>query len=92
MKVNVVFFSDLRLKVGKRNIELEIKEGLTVKELLEVLYDRFGDDVRHKIVDTNTKKYKMHFKVNDILSVENIENIVLKEGDTLTIIPPIAGG
>lgn len=92
MKVKVVFLSALRLKIGKREIDLEIKDGLTGKEVLEVLYDTFGDDLKHKIVDANSKNYKMHFKVNNLFFVDNFENIVLKDKDILTILPPIAGG
>lgn len=88
MKVKVELFSELRLMLGKQ-IELEIAKGSTVKEALEAFYDRFGDSLKFKIVDANTNHYQMAFSVNNQLSNETI---VLKEGDTLAIIPPVAGG
>jgi MoaD family protein len=81
MKVHVQFFSRLRELAGVSEIELEILEATAVTELLEILYSR-------------TPALRDWDK--SILVAAGVEFVgrdyVLKEGDEISVMPPVQGG
>jgi molybdopterin converting factor subunit 1 len=81
MKVHVQFFSRLRELAGVSEVELEIPETTAVAELLEILYSR-------------TPAWREWDK--SILVAAGVEFVgrdyALKEGDEISIMPPVQGG
>jgi molybdopterin converting factor subunit 1 len=81
MKVHVQFFSRLRELAGVSEVELEIPETTAVAELLEILYSR-------------TPALREWDK--SILVAAGVEFVgrdyALKEGDEISIMPPVQGG
>jgi molybdopterin synthase sulfur carrier subunit len=92
MKVNVKFLASIRELVGVHEILFEISPGNTVESLLDILESRFGADFK-EAVGKPEKNPKVMFLVNgrdiDFLKGPKTE---LKEGDTVVLIPPVAGG
>ncbi|MDZ7845046.1 MAG: MoaD/ThiS family protein [Anaerolineales bacterium] len=43
IKVEVYFFATIRSQIGERKIELEIPAGFTVKELKQLISERYPD-------------------------------------------------
>ena len=77
MKVRVLLFAGLREKAGKGEMDIELNSSAQVKDLQEKL--NLTKDVWNS----------MAFAVNQTYSPANT---VLKEGDEVALIPPVAGG
>ena len=81
MKVQVQFFSRLRDLAGRSEIDLEVPEGTTVADLLEMLYSQ-------------TPALRAWDK--SILLASGVEfvarNYVLMPDDQISIMPPVQGG
>ena len=81
MRVKVKLFASFREIVGKKEEEIEIDEGTTVKQLLEKYIERFP----------SLERYKDHI----ILSVNReygAAGLELREGDEVSFLPPVSGG
>ena len=81
MKVRVQFFSHLKDRSGASELEVSVKEGARVADLLALLYER-------------TPALREHD--SSILvgaGVEFVErDYVLRENDEIAIMPPVQGG
>jgi MoaD family protein len=81
MKVRVQFYAQLRDLIGVHELELELPQGATVRELLEEIYAQ-GPALR------------AHDK--SILIAASLEfvdrNYNLKSGEEISIMPPVQGG
>jgi molybdopterin converting factor small subunit len=91
MGVKVIIPTPLRAYAGKRD-STEVKAG-TVGEALGRLTTEFGDLRKHLF----TEEGKLRSFVNVYVNDEDIrylakENTPTKDGDTISIIPSIAGG
>jgi len=80
MKVKVLYFSQVKDKVGKNEEEIEF-EGKTLKDLVDVLVNKYPD------IEDILKRSM--FAVNE--SYETME-YNLQDNDTIAIIPPVSGG
>lgn len=91
MAVKVMIPTPLRPYAGKReSVELEAK---TVAEALNSLTSQFGELKRHLYSDDGRLRSFVNVYVND----EDIrylqkEKTALQQGDTISIVPSIAGG
>ena len=81
MNVRVQFYAQLRELVGFRELDLEISQGATVRELLETIY-------------TQMPALRAHDK--SILVGAGLEfvdrNYELNPGEEIAIMPPVQGG
>jgi molybdopterin synthase sulfur carrier subunit len=80
MKVKVLYFSQVKDKVGKNEEEVEF-EGKTLKDLVDVLVNKYPD-----IKDILKRSM---FAVNE--SYETMD-YNLQDKDIIAIIPPVSGG
>ncbi len=91
MGVKVIIPTPLRAYAGKRD-STEVKAG-TVGEALGRLTTEFGDLRKHLFTEDGKLRSFVNVYVND----EDIrylakENTPTKDGDTISIVPSIAGG
>ena len=81
MKVRVQFYAQLRDLIGVRELEVDLSEGATVRQLLEQIY-------------TQQPALRSHDK--SILIGSGVEfvdrNHKLKPGEEIAIMPPVQGG
>ena len=81
MKVRVQFYAQLRDLVGMRELDLDVAEGATVRDLLEEIY-------------AQQPALRSHDK--SILIGAGVEfvdrNYKLKPNDEIAIMPPVQGG
>ncbi len=81
MKIRVQFFSHLKDLVRASELEVDVAEGITAGELLDLLYSRYA---------------RMRDWDSSILigaGVEFVErNHVLRPDDEISIMPPVQGG
>ena len=91
MAVKIVIPTPLRVYAGKQeSVELQ---AATVGEALLALTDRFGELKKHLFADDGRLRSFVNVYVND----EDIRYLQrdqtrLHEGDTISIVPSIAGG
>ncbi len=94
MKIKVKFFTSLREITDKKVDEIQLKNSITIEELLNILSEKYSKEFREYI-------YNKKGKVQDFLSfLVNGKNInvlqgfdtKLKQGDTIAILPPVGGG
>jgi molybdopterin converting factor small subunit len=81
MKVRAQFYAQLRDLVGSREIDVDLPEGATVRDLLEQVY-------------AQQPKLRLHDKSILIgAGVEFVErNYRLKPGEEISVMPPVQGG
>ena len=95
MKVNVQFFAAVRELVGLREETLELPNGSTVKNLLDVLVERHGQSLRNYIYDPKSDELRRSLQVlvgDKPTSALNGLTTELTDGCVLAIIPPVGGG
>ena len=94
MNIEIKFFTYLREIVGKKKISLELKNIISVEDLISLLAKKYGEVFREYIYSNNEN-------VADFLSFlingKNINNLpgfgtLLRDGDIVAILPPVGGG
>lgn len=81
MKIKILFFSSLKEKLGISSKEVEFNENLSISDLKIYLTNKYPNV---KDIINNSM-----FAVNEQY-VDN--NYLLKDEDTVAIIPPVSGG
>ena len=81
MKIHVQFYAQLRDLVGMREVDLDVAEGATVRDLLEKIY---------------AQQPALHSHDKSILIGAGVEfvdrNYELKPNEEIAIMPPVQGG
>ena len=81
MKIHVQFYAQLRDLIGIRELEVDLSDGATVRELLDRIYAR---------------QPALRSQDNSILIGSGVEfvdrNHKLKPGEEIAIMPPVQGG
>jgi MoaE-MoaD fusion protein len=81
MKVQVLFYAQLHDLIGMRQLDVDVPDGATVRDLLRQLY-------------AHQPKLRQHDK--SILIAAGVEfvdrNFKLSPGDEISIMPPVQGG
>ena len=81
MKVRAQFYAQLRERVGNHELEVELRQDATVRELLEKVY---------------AQKPSLRGHDKSILVGAGLEfvdrNYKLKPGEEIAIMPPVQGG
>ena len=79
MKVQVRFFARCREIVGAKRKDMEIEDGMMLKELKELLIQEYPD----------LKKLRLLMSLNHTYADLEIK---LKEDDEIAVFPPVSGG
>ena len=88
MKVKVKAFFTLREKLGWKEKTVELPEGSTVKDLIELF-----PIIKHEIKRYKAKGYNMIIMVNGRhIEFLNGLDTMLRDGDEVAFFPPAAGG
>jgi MoaD family protein len=96
MKVTVKSYLTIRKAMqDERAFEIEL-ESTTVNGLLEILCDRYGDELRALLYDQETKKISPHNQIcvntRHYIFLPDRLATRLQDGDVVSLIPPVAGG
>lgn len=81
MRVKILFFASARELTGETNIYLDLEEG--------TLSDTLPGKLQQLYPDLDIERDRMSIAINQVYIREPT---VLKEGDTIAILPPISGG
>ncbi|MEM2211346.1 MAG: ubiquitin-like small modifier protein 1 [Nitrososphaerales archaeon] len=95
MRVLIKAFATLREILGSTGqIQLELKDNINVNTLLNILAEKYGEQFTRYIFN---EKGELNPFVKIFINGRNIEFLKgleteLKNGDVITLIPPVAGG
>jgi len=95
MRVKVEIAATLKELVGQGELDVECNEDITIAELRDMLVERFGDKIIGK-----TPEYQWLHRANDIvialnnevIDLEKIHEIKLRDGDLVSLLPFLTGG
>jgi len=90
-RIGVQFFATFRDIFGTKAMEVTVKSGISIGELLGLIFNT--QERRKKIFDNGKVKPYIIILKNGrhIQHLDGVET-ELKEGDKVSIFPPIAGG
>ena len=95
MKVKVQFFASVRELVGLSEETLELRDGGTAKDLIEILVARHGEGLRDCIFEPKSGDLRrsLQFLVGEkpISALDGLSTRLM-DGCVFAIIPPVGGG
>jgi len=95
VKIVVKGFATIREAIGEfGRIAIEFQEEVTIKNLLETLSERLGEKFGAEVLDADglpKKTVKIFVNGRDIEFLNGLYT-VLKDGDEVALVPPVAGG
>lgn len=94
MEIIVRYFTVLREVTKKRQESFKIKEDSTIEDMLAVLTEKYGENFERYVSSGKGKKgLQLVFLLNgeDIAQFKGTKTR-LHDGDTVAVVPPIAGG
>lgn len=95
MKVKVQYLGPVRVRLNKKEEQVEVPGSLSLLSLLQRLCDSYGEWFRKEVLDDDGKNIGkgLVVTVNGIAlgQVGGVE-AKLKEGDIITLLPFFAGG
>ena len=80
MRIRLLLFASYAEALGSSELSLELKDGATAGDALSVIRSRAGAE---KLPPKPLIAVNLHYAKEDAL---------LREGDELALIPPVAGG
>ncbi|MHA2345220.1 MAG: MoaD/ThiS family protein [Candidatus Hodarchaeales archaeon] len=92
MSIQVVFFGPLERWAGKKEF---FTSGSSIKEVFDSLEGQIGKSLIEHLPNPENDSLKSHFHVliNGIdTDSESCLETSVKEGDIITIVPPVGGG
>ncbi|MEM3606990.1 MAG: ubiquitin-like small modifier protein 1 [Candidatus Bathyarchaeia archaeon] len=90
--MKVKYFAIFRELTNKREEEIEVKEGATVKDLLEALAEKYGKKFKDIVFNgAVSDRLIMLLDGVNIYSLNNLET-KLNENNVFVILPPVGGG
>ena len=94
MKLRVQYRAQMRTAAGRSEDEVELPEGSSLEALLGHLAERLGQETAaHLVTGDGDVHSSLLIVVNDSVVVPRAAaHTVLRDGDVLTFLPPIAGG
>ena len=86
---------ELKKICGQREFELSIPQGSTVKELLSLMINKWGDKLATHLYEPGTDSVLPHIRLmvngRSIQFLKGMET-VLQDGDEFQMLPLVAGG
>lgn len=94
MNVRVEFTGQLRAAIGQATGRVELPEGATLAMLLVQLGQRCGEEARpHLLNASGQMQPSLLVAINGTAcSSRQAAQTVLRDGDAVVLLPPIAGG
>ena len=95
IKIKVYTIMELKKICGQREFELSIPQGSTVKELLSLMINKWGDQLATHLYEPGTDSVLPHIRLmvngRSIQFLKGMET-VLRDGDEFQMLPLVAGG
>ena len=95
IQVKVHTILNLKKILGGGDIDLTMKKGSTVKDVLIIMVETYGEPLTAQLFDSGGDLFPyIRLMVNgrDIAFLENKMETALQDGDEILILPPVGGG
>ena len=92
MKVTVNYFGQVRQIAGKESEAGDYRESLGLCELVADLAEKYGSEFRGIVLDASGQLRPSLLALINGQAVDKGARAELKDGDEVTLLPPIAGG
>ena len=94
MKVDVKLYTMLREIAGKKSETVALPLKSTVRDLVDLLVERYGEAFSKYIYNNEKQIRSFHSYMLNGVNIKRLEGFetMLKEGDVLSILPPVGGG
>jgi molybdopterin converting factor small subunit len=94
MKLRVQYMAQLRTAIGCAEEEIELPEGSSLAALLDHLANLRGHEAaKHLLTPAGDALHSLLVIVNDSAKPAPLASTtLLQSGDTISLLPPIAGG
>ena len=95
IQVKVHTILNLKKILGRGDIDITMKKGSTVKDLLITMVETYGESLSAQLFESGGDLFPyIRLMVNgrDIAFLENKMETALQEGDEILILPPVGGG
>jgi MoaD family protein len=90
MRVAVRAFALLKDKIGTGEVTVYLPEGATVKQLIEMLGEKYGEDLTNILL---TRDHELSDEVMVSLNGTRVDaDDPLQDGSLVFFIPPLSGG
>lgn len=95
IKVKIHTILTLQEVIGRREVELDLPQGISLKELLSHMVGVWGERLSERLFKAGTGELlpRIRIMVNgrDMQFVKGFET-VLQDGDVVHLFPPVSGG
>ncbi len=95
LRVKVKFFGPFREISNAKELEIKTADGSKVKDLLQLLTEKYGDEMKHTLFDPQTKQvrdsYQLLLNGRNIYALKGLDTC-LEDESVLTLYPPVSGG
>ncbi|KON30463.1 hypothetical protein AC482_03810 [miscellaneous Crenarchaeota group-15 archaeon DG-45] len=94
MEIEVKFYAMLREIAGKRHERIEMPAKSSVRDLIDLLVDRYGGEFGRYIYDAEKRERRyLSYMLNGV-NVNSLQGFdtPLSDGDVLSLLPPVGGG
>jgi len=95
IKIKVYTIMELKKILGQREFELSVAEGSTVKDLLSLMINKWGDQLSTHLYKPGTDSVLPHIRLmvngRAIEFLKGVET-VLQDGDEFLMLPLVTGG
>ncbi|MHA1626948.1 MAG: MoaD/ThiS family protein [Candidatus Asgardarchaeia archaeon] len=92
--MKVKLFAEVREVAGFSEVEVCLKDGSSLIDVLNELSEKLGEGFREKVIDEKMgiPRGGYKFSLNGVIMQEVDLRMKLKDGDVLAILPPVSGG
>jgi hypothetical protein len=92
MKIHFNYMAQLAVVTAKKYESLTIDNRYSLLKILHICSKQYGDDFRQLVFSDEMEIHPSLFVAIDGAQLERDENPYLEEGQTILLMPPIAGG
>ncbi len=92
--MNINFYATLRLITGKKTVELDLPDGITVRQMLEKAFEAYPPLRKELMTAENELHGHVHVFVNgrDVPYLADVLETRISSTDKLDIFPAVGGG
>ena len=94
-RVKVKLFANLRRVAGMNEVELEIGDRATIKDVIIKTIEKFGPEFEKNLKDTKTGEltpFLIMIGRKEISSVRGDLSTKVMDGDEISLLEPVGGG
>lgn len=94
MKITVKFLAIFYEMAKTLRVELEVPNGITIRELLKVLDERINPNISKTLLNDDSGLREGYNILVNGKAVDYVKGLdtVLSDGDEVVLLPPIGGG